>query len=211
MKKLLKRLFVAGAVTLASAFPMKEAKALDGNIEYVHSENNACSYPRGNFFYDLPSKVKGYSWVELYKGGNGYFGETNLEKEVSNGFSVATQLQHCNTPLNRAGFGVSRQIPTPKGTLLKLSAYPIWFDKDGKQENSELAYFTEAGLPLGMKFSSFGDWNLADKNGVQWGYGEIDLRKDLYKGVSLGYNPALLNNGNAVPKVEHRATVRINF
>jgi len=212
MKKGIRNIIAGGLVTLLSILPTK-ANDLNGLMEYIHPiENSKGSYVRPNFFYKLPGEIKGFSWMELYQGGDGYFGETNLEKEVTNGFNLKSQIQHNNTPINRAGFGVSKQVPTPKGTFLKLTVSPIWFDVQGIQKNmKEVAYFSEAKLPFGFTASSFGDWNLADTEGVQWGYGELDLCREVAKGVKLSYNPALLNKGDAIPKVEHRITAKINF
>jgi len=207
-----KNIIIGGLFALASISPIK-ANALDGHIRYIHPiESPKGDYVELNTFYKLPFEINGFSWGDMYQGGDGYFGETNLEREVINGFNIKSQVQHNNTPINRVGFGISRQVPTPKGTFFKLSAFPIWYDREGRQKNtSEVAYFGEARLPYGFTLESFGDWNLADTEGVQWGYGELDLGRVVAKGVRLSYNPALLNKGDVIPRIENRVAVRINF
>jgi|SRR3989344_2063785 len=209
----IKSTIMTGAITLASILPIK-SNALDGFLKYVQPiDDPSGSYVEVDAFYGLPGKVNGFTWAYAYRGGEGYFGETNLEREVTNGFNVNSQMQHCNTPINRAGFGISRQVPLPTDKVfLKASALPIFFDETGIQKNSaDLGYFISAELPHGFRIESFGDWNLADKNGPQWGYGEISVSREAVKGVRLMYDPSLLNKGNAVPEVQHRAGITLNF
>ena len=211
--KNIRNAIIYGLTALTSAVLPMKADALDGFVKYAHPiEDPQKSYIEPNTFYNLPGDVNGSTWLELFQNGEGYFGETNLEREVTNGFNVNTQIQHCNALANRVGVGVSRQVPTPEGTYLKISAFPIWFDEEGRQENTvEMAYFGEVQLPYGFSANSFGDWNLASEDGVQWDYGEVDLGREVAKGIRLSYNPALLNDGGAVPEVEHRVSASVNF
>lgn len=214
IKNKIKSLALKGIAGLIGFMPLAQsANALDGNVEYILSENNEASYARANGFYTLPENVDGFSYMELYKDGGGYFGETTLGKEITKGFNAKIQLQHANTPLNRFGLGISRQIPTPKNTFLNLTLYPVWFDKEGKQEKtSELAYFASADLPFGFKASSFGDFNLAADGGARWDYGEASLSKKVGP-ITLSYNPCLLSKENSklIPSVQHRISAGINF
>jgi len=192
--------------------------SISGNLEYIHSEDNAWSYPRANGFYDLPGKGSGYTWMEFYKGGKGYFGETNVNYPGMKGFNPAMQIQHCNTPISRIGFGLSKQVPTPKGTYLQLTALPVFVDKEGVQENtSEIGYFLSADLPLGFKATSFGDINLREKGGAKWQYGEATLEKSVGP-FTFAYNPVLEIKPDAKGfqrtfphRVQHRGAIRVNF
>lgn len=207
----LKGLLIAGAITLASILPTKQANAFDGNLDYIYSENDVNSF-KAHVFYELPKEIKGSSFIKLNGNNGDYFGKTNLEKEVTGGFNVALQAKYSDTPFYSVGLGISRQVPTPRGIFLKLRLLPLWFDKEGKQNNEfRFTYRAKAELPLGAEISSFGEWNLVDEEGIQWVYGEIFLNTEITDGVRFGYNPGFLNDGDATPDVEHRITIRASF
>jgi hypothetical protein len=72
-----------------------------------------------------------------------------------------------------------------------------------------VGYFVDAQLGKGWSISSFGDLNALQ--GGQWEYGEVNLKKYVWDGVSISYNPALLAHGKLAPEVQHRVTLGIDF
>ncbi|MBI2044889.1 hypothetical protein HYT23_02435 [Candidatus Pacearchaeota archaeon] len=174
----------------------------------MHSDN---SLIRHNLRYNLPLGIKGSSYIELYPE-NGYYGKTSLEKELVRVVSFKLQAKHPNTLLYSVGLGVSGQVSTPNGTSLKLSIMPVWIDKNGKQNNrSYLSYYSRFKFPLRFKIDSFGEWNIASENGINWTYGELFLNKSISKSIDVGYNPRLVSDGDAMPMVEQGVGFRVNF
>jgi len=213
-KSLLKSLLTAFAgLTILASSP--SAQAFNGKLEGIKSEKKGSSYVRANAFYNLPFNIKGVTFTEFYTGGKGYFGQTFLEKPLKKGFNFRARAIHVNNPLTKfSPIGLSFSVPKlPKGLSAKLKLDPLWFKSNGERipNKLDLGYFVSVDLPYGFKASGFGGWNVADKKGVQWGYGEANLEREIAKGVSIGYNPVLLNQGGAVPKVEHRMNVGVRF
>ncbi len=209
---------MAGAISLASLLPTQKAEAqgnVSGNVEYIQSEKPDNSYARLQGFYTLPKDVKGFTFLEFYKNGNGYFGKTTLDKAVGEGFGARAVAYHANEPLKKAGLGVTKVVPhLPKNTFAKIGLIPIWAGNKGRAigDKALAQYFANVNLPAGFNLSSFGDWDLITKDkGIQWEYGEINLDKKLNDVFTIGYNPVLFNKGNAVPRLEHRVVGRVNF
>ena len=199
-------------VGILNLMSIKEASALDGNIRYIQSKNNAKSYVETRVFYDLPWNMKGYTFIDFYKNGNGYFGKTFWNKTIKYSVGLEEQIIHNNEPFTETGFGVNAFIPyIPKKAFAKVSVVPLWFDKNGKLEDKvTVGYVGSIDLPKGYKLSSFGEWDIGAKGGPKWTYGEIDLGKKIGP-VYVSYNPALISNGDATPRVEHRISVSVDF
>jgi hypothetical protein len=197
-----------GALALA---PIKEGLSqIKGNVEKIFSQKKENSYVRLNAFYGLPLGINGYTFIEHYKDGKGYFGKSMLAKPITKNLAGKMEMIHINDPLSQAGFGLEATLPTPKGTTAKVKFLPVYLDDKGKyvKDKKVLGYFIFADLGKGFEFSGFGEYNADAK---QWGYGEFELNKSLGKGIKIGYNPALMPEGKPLPKVEHRAKVQINF
>ncbi|HUW43562.1 MAG TPA: hypothetical protein VMV95_01195 [Bacillota bacterium] len=215
MKKRLRNLTAGFGLGLASLLPMKNANAQikKGSVEYIQSEINENSYARPNLFYQL-GKINGFTFMEFYKNHKGYFGKTSLDKEVFKGISAKAIINHSGEPFGQLGLGVKAKIPhLPKGVYADVGLAPLWVDNEWKIMNKiEAQYFFDISLPLGFSVNSFGTMDFAgtDGKGPQWGYGEINLGKDIGP-VRIAYNPALLNKGNALPRLEHRATISLNL
>lgn len=211
----IKNIIAGGLVVLATILPMKASAGLAGQATYFRpvAEETTGSYARAEGFYKLPGDIKGYTFVDLNKDGKGYFGKTALQKEIVNGISARARVIHANDLVSKVGLGANIELPSPKNTKLNLRPMPIWVDADGNrvENESRVGYFATANLPYGICASSFGDWNVASKDGVQWGYGEVEVSKDLGHGVSAGYNASLTNDGDATPDANHRAAVKVKF
>jgi len=207
MGKIKNVLKMASIIALSLA-PIKEAKAsVSGNVRYIHSEINQNSYVQSNQFYKLPQKIRGFAFLDFSKS-NGYYGKTSLEKEIYKGINLKNQTIHCNEPLTQTGLGISAK-PISK-IPLKLSYLPIWIDKQGKKvDKNILGYYFALDIPLGLSLSGFGEWDVS--NNPKWTYGEIELKREIKKRVSLSYNPALKSDGDASPKLENRISLAINF
>jgi len=200
----LKYLGIATAIGLA---PKMTEAGVNGNTRYVHPDN----YVETNAFYGLPKDVRGYTFMDLCEGG--YFGKTSLDKTIKHGIGPKAQLIHANEPLTQVGMGASGVIPKlPKGTFGKVGVIPLWVDKEGKRVEDKVTvdYFGSLNLPKGLKLSGFGEWNIGTGKGPKWTYGEIDLGRKIGP-VHVSYNPALIGDGDAVPRLEHRVSAAVDF
>ena len=161
-----------------------------------------------NLFYQIPGKINGYTFVDLYKNGQGYFGKTTLDKEIKYGIGPKAQIVHGNEPYTMEGFGINGVVPMPsKNTFAKVGFTPVWYSPQGRLSNRSIAnYYIKSTLPKGFEISSFGEWNLTAKDGAKWAYGEIEIGKKIGK-VKLSYNPALISDGDATPNLENRVAV----
>lgn len=210
LSSLLMPVALAGAIYLS---PKKAHADINGSLETIISEKKENSYARLNGFYQLPGKINGYTFLELYKNGNGYYGKSMLTKNIGKTFSVKGEVIHANDPMALAGVGIGVNVPTPKKAYANIKLLPLWINKSGKYVSNKviLGYFAGADLGKGWNISSFGEVNLAAKDGPEWCYGEIALTKDIGKGVSIGYIPALKSKGKLAPKVEHRVGLQAKF
>lgn len=209
MKKLLPALAFAGAL---SVMPMQEVHAqVNGTVEHIQSEESENTYLRGNFFYGLPGGINGYSFVELYRGDNGFFGKTMLTKKLTDELGLKVEALHSNSPLTQVGVGACVDVPMPEGSSLNIKGLPVYFDENGVvDDKAVIGYSGSVKLPGDFKLSSFGEINVGAKGGPEWGYGEIFLGRELGN-IIVGYNPALKNDGDLSPRLEHRVTVGVRF
>jgi hypothetical protein len=215
MKKILKNLAVGAMAGACSLIPMKNANAqLSGSMEAIKSFKPKQSYIRPCFFYDLPANIKGFTFLEFYQDGNSFFGRTKLTKEVVKGIGLRADIVHGSGFPNNYGLGLNVDIPG-KNVFTNFYLTPFLVDnKLKKVENKVLSgYFASIKLPFDIQLSSFGEWNLNGKNGVEWTYGELNLEKKLNKNLSVSYNPALKNRGagKPIPRLEHRVTAKYTF
>lgn len=215
IKNKVKNLKTLGSIALIAIesflVPVPKAYALDGNIKYVHTKDVANSYVEASAFYKLPGKISGFTFVDFLNG-KGYFAKTSLEKNVASVVNAKAQLVHANEPTTQAGVGVSAVIPhMPKNTFAKVSVMPLWFDAYGRVKDKVIVgYFGSVDLPMGFELSSFGEWNIGAEGGPKWAYGEIELGKNIGP-VNVSYNPALVGDGDAIPRLEHRVSAKIDF
>ena len=212
IQKVLRNIATAGIISLtALTLPNKAMAEVHGNIKYIKTteeSNSVGSYVEGNFFYELPGKINGYTFVDLYGKEHGYFGKTSLDKKIVKDISGKTELNNFNEPASEIGFGVKYQIPgLPDNAFANVSLMPFYFDKGEKIEGKTLLqYFAVLNLPRGFELSSFGEW---DEEG-NWTYGEIEFKKAIDP-VGLSYNPALIGLENSTPDLEHRFAITIDF
>ena len=214
MKKKLRNLTAVVMLGASSLIPVKNAEAqVKGCVEYIQSEINKNSYPRLNMFYSLPGKINGFTFVEFYKANKGYFGRTNLNRLITKNIGPRATIVHAGQPLSQIGLGVGTTVPyMPKNVSANVGLLPVWLDNKGKivKDKVEAQYFFDVKLPLGFSVNSFGNLNVAAQGGPQWTYGEINAGRNIGP-FRVSYNPALLNKGNAIPKLEHRIAISLNF
>jgi len=210
LRNLGKNLGLATAIGIASLIPMKAEAGLAGNINYIYSENNKSSQVKTRAFYGLLFGARGFTYTNFYNDG-GYFGESFLGKAIKYGIGPKVRIVHVNEPLTQLGTGMEASIPgLPGGISANVNLYPLWFDKNGKLVNKTIVgYSGNASLPHGVKLSSFGGWDVAGGN-PKWIYGEIELGKK-FGPVDVSYNPALIGDGDAIPTLEHRVAVGVDF
>jgi hypothetical protein len=215
MKKILKNLAVGAMAGAISLLPMKNANAqLSGSMEAIKSFKPKQSYVRPQLFYDLPADIKGFTFLEFYQDGNSYFGRTNLTKEITKGIGLRAEAIHGSGFPDNYGLGLDATISNEK-VFANLYLTPFFVNNKLKKiENKVLSgYFASMKLPFDLQLSSFGEWNLNGKDGVEWTYGELNLEKKLNKNLSVSYNPALKNKGvgKVIPRLEHRITAKYTF
>lgn len=215
MKKKLRNITAGVTLGALSLLPMKNANAqVNGSMEAIKSFKPKQSYVRPSFNYDLPAGIKGFTFLEFYQDGSSYFGRTNLTKEITKGVGLRAEAIHGSGFLDNYGLGLSATIPSKK-VFANFYFTPFLVNSKLKKiENKVLSgYFASIKLPFDMQLSSFGEWNLNGKNGVEWTYGELNLEKKLNKNLSVSYNPAMKNNGvgKPIPKLEHRITAKYTF
>ncbi|MBI2044602.1 hypothetical protein HYT23_00935 [Candidatus Pacearchaeota archaeon] len=196
MKKSSNNLIPALMIALASLLPIKKAEAgITGSVEYIQSEHHENSYARASASYSLPLNVSGFTFSEFYKAEEGYYGITYLEKPVTGNLNARLRLQHDNDPLSQIVVGTSFNIPwVPKEAFAQVYYDALWFS------------------PKGFRLKAFGEWNLSDRNGVTWNYGEVSIGKR-FGPFTFSYNPSLNpQNGNKlIPELEHRVSAKVNF
>lgn len=216
MKKSSNNLIPALMIALASLLPIKKAEAgITGSVEYIQSEHHENSYARASASYSLPLNVSGFTFSEFYKAEEGYYGITYLEKPVTGNLNARLRLQHDNDPLSQIVVGTSFNIPwVPKEAFAQVYYDALWFSPKGDRitDKSFLGYFFSADLPKGFRLKAFGEWNLSDRNGVTWNYGEVSIGKR-FGPFTFSYNPSLNpQNGNKlIPELEHRVSAKVNF
>jgi hypothetical protein len=224
MKTINKALWI-GAIAGSSLVPKVANAQGSFNVEGIVSFEKNNSYVRPNLFYGLPSGVKGFTFLEMYtkdEEGNsqGYFGKTTLTKNFLEDKKInpqiKTQIKHADSPFTSASPGIGAGFSALDGKLTgSVDVYPLWFDKAFSKLKNEVigGYFISLDLPKGFNVNSFGQFNLANKEGPTWAYGEVSANKNLGKKWNLGYNPALKSKGfgKFAPRVEHRITLKRNF
>jgi hypothetical protein len=199
------------SMILALAIPAAiAAKAEASNVKCVTSlEEGVKPYVAANMFYQMPSGIDGFTFVNFSEGG--YYGKTTLKKQIDEGISVRGQTVHANEPITQTGVGIGAVVPgLPKNTFLEVNYMPAWFDENGLVEDqAQAGYFVSVNLPAGIQLSSFGDWNVTGLN-PKWMYGEVEVSKK-FGPVSVSYNGALIGDGDATPDIEHRVAVAAEF
>jgi len=213
MKRTLKSLVTAGAIGLASLMSMKAEAQVHGSVEYIQSEKSENSYSRLNLFYGLPEDVRGFSFIELYDNGDGYFGRTSLDRKITDDFGVRMHVLYVNEPISKAGFGLNWTPSLSENASARVSLLPLWIGNEGGVigDRMELQYAGRVDLPLGFNLSGFGILDLlAGKKSPQWTYGEFELTQNLGP-FKIGYNPVLLNKRGVTPDMLHRLIAGIRF
>jgi len=210
-EKSIKKIVCSAMLMASLLFPLKSFAKTTGSIDTIVSEAKGASYLRLNGSYSIPGKIGGYTFLELYGGGKGYFGKTSLTKHIAGPLSATSELTHVSAPLSQIGVGAKVAVPMPQKTYCTVKLLPYWVDHTGKHVDDKVVagYAIGTSLGKGWSVSSFGEMNVAAKGGPQWGYGEISVSKSISKDVSVSYNPALKFSGTAAPKLEHRVSMTL--
>jgi hypothetical protein len=222
----LRNLIATGIVGLASLVGSANAQTTNavpiktsGDLTYFVSNETKSpsqnSYAELNHSTKLPYGASVSGFMDLYRGGNGYFGKTVVEEKLTDRLSLRAHVVHINEPLSQAGFGASYRLLASNGTFAKISYLPVWTDTSMEQiDNKQIAaYFVSADLPFDSKIFSFGEINVAGKDGPQWAYGEIEAAKNIGNRLSVGLNLQLNNDGagKMTPEVVPRIAVRVKW
>ncbi len=212
--KTIKTATLAGLVGLSALVGNVSAAPVCGDIGYIQRNGDASSYEEANAFYKLPAGVKGYTFLDLYNQDGTVFGKTTLTKDIANS-SLAGKVQvvHANELLTDGGFGLEAKLPTPKGVVAKVNCTPVWMNGDGVEKDTvKVGYFVAVNLPKAMTLSSFGEVNVANDKGITWGYGEVELAKQIGN-LTVGYNASLNSKGDGklTPEVRSGIAVRYKF
>ncbi len=215
IKSKISRTLAMGLIGLSCLAGKVQAQdKIHGNIGYIQSEKGTNSYTEANVLYSLPLEIKGYTFLDFYNNKGGFYGKTSLTKEFVKNISARFQTVHANETFSETGLGLEAKFPKMADNFsLKLNCMPLWFNSEGQEDNNvKLGYCLSLNLPKDTYLSSFGEWNLANKKGPTWTYGEVELGKKLGN-INLAYNAALKfrEAGESVPDLEHRVALRINF
>ena len=212
--KNLRSIVTVGMIGLATLIPIRDAKAdVSGNVKYIQTteeSNSSGSYPECNVFYELPRGINGYTFIDLYDHGDGYFGRTSLNRELGRKVRGNVEFNHFNELFSNVGVGIKAQIPRlPKDAFATVNVMPFYVDRRGNRVKNKglLQYFGSLTLPKDFTLSSFGEWDIARG---KWEYGEVELTTDLGP-FTAGYNGGLIGDGDATPNLEHRASLIVNF
>jgi hypothetical protein len=176
------------------------------NFEYIQTDSKETSRFRPNLYYKLPLEVKGYSFLELYMGGQNYLGQTFLTKSIKGIFGVEVHAYYSTFFEDYIGVGPTIAIPTKDSTtVFTLSLMPAFVSFKGNYQSNyilgEFVFFKE------FKFHSIGTWrinsfgiiNFAAKGGPAWEYGECYIEKPIGQHFYLGAGANLLCNGKWYP------------
>jgi len=213
MKKIGKiKSFVAGglvALALAVSTPVRaESK---NYADFFLSEKEGMSHVKVNQLYSLPGNIRSYSYVELYA--DRYFGKSMLSKSLSDIIALRMDVFHINEPFTSAGLGLGITVPLPKDYSASFRVLPLWFDKKGNYIPDKVVVRCDAGFKPGSGWSlnAFGEVNVAAKEGPVWGYGELQLAKEISDDVMVKYNIALRSKGELAPQLENRIGLSIKY
>ena len=203
----MKKLGLTALTALVGILPI-EASA--GEAKGYSSISDAIpSFAKLSSSYTLPERVNGGTWLELHQGR--YYAESNFKRRISSRLNIKAQTNHPDDLLGRVGIGASAELPLPKGDSAELTAFPVFFDRTGRIDRSELNYSASVKLPYGIKANSFGEWTLQNK--LEWIYGEVELETQVRDQLSIGWNIPLRNpRKGALPSgFGHRITVKAKF
>lgn len=193
-------------------FPVK------GFVEYIASEADNKSFPRGNFFYKLPGKVNGYTFAECYEDGSIY-AKSILSRKLTNSINLSNITRSANEGLTDSGFGLEYSFKNKKGNF-KASAKltPVWLNSNGDRVRNKqvFTYFTSWDINSNWNITSYADINLDAKQGAEWVVGEIPITRklpEINRNLSVGYIPILRREkpGSVRPTVENRVEVIWRF
>jgi len=189
---------------------VKTEQVAKSNIEFLETGNSDTRKARINLFYELPLNTKAYSFVEFYN--SGYFSKTRTHTPIKGGFGIRTEFKSSNHFNDHIGLGVGQSIEV-LGINAGAKAIPLWVDKNGVIDNymsigGYLSKQIDISEKVKLQLLAFGDMNVAGKEKVQWGYGEINAQLN-YKNFDLGVGYNLLNKGSFEPEKQFR--VKIGF
>ncbi len=226
IKQTLKRMFTPGLIGLAALATEAAAETnvvqqtkTSGTLTYFVSKESENpwpnSYAKVNHFTSLPYSANLLGFLELYRGGEGYYGKTVVEKDLTDRTGLSVQAIHINEPITQIGVGPNVTLPTPKGTFVKLTYLPVFSDSRGEIVDNQqiLGYYASANLPLGTRLWGFGEINLAGKEGAEWSYGETELTRNIGNRLSVGANLQLTGKGGGkmTPEFIPRLAFRFSF
>lgn len=216
-RSFLKGSALAAAMIAATTPAMAGKLPVSGSVEHFQSAEKDMSYQRGNFFYALPGNIKGYTFLEAYEDGSA-FAKTSLTRKLSESVSALTLMRHINEGFSDAGIGLKYSVPfkeNTNGKYASLAFTPFWANADGHRVRNRAILGFAVGMDIAPKVSigTFAELNLNSKNGAEWGYGEAYAKYKVNDKVSVGYHPALRNNGKGkiIPRVEHRLVAEWRF
>lgn len=171
-----------------------------------------CLILRPNLFYNLPGKIKGYTFLEFYNKG-GYFGKTILNRPFKN-MTLEGEIKHINDSYSKHGMGIGKKIQFTKDSFLKFKLLPLWFDKAKLISDNTACYSFNVNLPHKTHIGGFGEINLTNNlSNARWGYGELEVGRKMTKRIDAGYCAALKceGPGKIIPRIENRVFGRVNL
>lgn len=207
----LNKLFTTGFIVLSGLFAKAQDTELLLKVPYNFNTKEIIAEPTAT--YNLPGKVKGFTFVDLYK--DGFYGQTDLTKELKNKsgkkINLRNRIIHNNQLHTKTGFGMNKNFSLFDNKFyFETSIIPVWFDNNGFSKRQTIDYFFNIDIKNGWSVNGFGEWQLQDKK-INWVYGEFDVGKDIKK-LRLSYSPIINKNKNSKGvNLNHRFALAYNF
>ncbi len=211
------------ALTLAGTLPAQEI-SVNGNLKYFQKTGHDMqSYPEYNAWISgLPGKARVYGWGDLNEDGS-YFGKTEISRGITKNISAVAQAVHANRPFAEGGLGLQLNIPMKKSDRYgNVKVLPVWVNRQGESMpgNALFGYAFGRNYDNGWDVSTFAEFNInapkkekfTGKRSFRWGYGEIEVNRQMGPNLKIGLNAGLYFQGmNKFPEIEARVQFRHDF
>jgi len=208
LKDKIKKTIATGLAAISLYMPMK-ASATDLDLGVRDIQGSDSAYTEVTAGYTLPESIEGFTFIDSFDDGS-YFGKTSLTKDIGLGDKIKSTIIHADDIYSSIGLGMSRDYSSSLADLT-VGFLPLWFDKEGDSlDQATLDYFVSVkDLPFGLDLTSFGEWIISEGS-AKFDYGEIMLSKKVGD-ITIGYNPALIGDGDSTPDVEQRISIGYDF
>jgi hypothetical protein len=209
----------AAALIGSCSFGKAQAQNFDFLLKLPYNFNSKSILAEPTATYNLPGKIEGFTFVDLYKGS--YFAQTDLTKRLGkqkdtqrNIVNIRSRTLHNNELHTATGLGINKDVNLFNNKMyLSASALPVWIDNKCFAKRQTVDYFFNVDLGKKWSFNGFGEWEHKNKK-VSWVYGEFDFGKNFGKSGNLRFSYSPTINKNQEEKgifLEHRLAYSYSF